>query len=203
MEVNRRQIVLLGAILVLLVSVLYWQSTRTEVTPEEFSAAMRQGAPGAAGALEATPAQAARPRPAAGPEVIPPVGLASLDRAQPEPADSGRDPFRFGSAPAAVPRGALTGRGGGGAAGAQPAVPAPPQEPAGPPPIPLRFIGIARQGEGRMYAVLRDERGIYYGAEGDVVEGRYRILRVSTDTVELSYVDGRGRVTIPMSGGRP
>ncbi|HSP90420.1 MAG TPA: hypothetical protein VLN08_05920 [Vicinamibacterales bacterium] len=200
MEANRRQLVLLGAILVLLASVLYWQSTGTEVTPEEFSAAMRQSAPGAAGALDATPAPAARPRPAAGPAVIPAVGLASLDRAQPEPADSGRDPFRFGSAPAAVPRGGSTGGGFGGAA---PAVPAPPQEPAGPPPIPLRFIGIARQGEGRMYAVLRDERGVYYGAEGDVVEGRYRILRVSTDTVELSYVDGRGRVTIPMSGGRP
>jgi hypothetical protein len=200
-EANRRQFVLLGAILVLLASVLYWQSARTEVTPVEFSAAMRQSAPGAAGAPDAPPA--ARPGPAAGPAAIPAVGLASLDRAQPEPADSGRDPFRFGSAPAAVPGGGSTGRGFGGAAAAQPAVPAPPQEPAGPPPIPLRFIGIARQGEGRMYAVLRDDRGVYYGAEGDVVEGRYRILRVSTDTVELSYVDGRGRVTIPMSGGRP
>jgi hypothetical protein len=54
-----------------------------------------------------------------------------------------------------------------------------------------------------MFAVLRDDRGIYYGAEGDVVEGRYRIIRVSADLVELSYVDGRGRVSIPMSGGRP
>jgi len=195
--------VLLGAILVLLASVLYWQSTGTEVTPEEFSAAMRQSAPGAAGTLDATPAPQARPRLATGPAQIPVVGLANLDRAQPEPADSGRDPFRFGSAPAAVPRGGTPGRNFVGAAPAQPALAAPPQEPAGPPPIPLRFIGIARQGEGRMYAVLRDERGIYYGAEGDVVEGRYRILRVSADTVELSYVDGRGRVTIPMSGGRP
>ena len=153
----------------------------------------------AAGAPDATPA---RPRPAAGPTTIPAVGLASLERAQPEPTDSGRDPFRFGSVPAAVSSGGPTGRGLGSAA-AQPAMPPLPLEPAGPPPIPLRFIGIARQGEGRMYAVLRDERGVYYGAEGDVVEGRYRVLRVSTDTVELSYVDGRGRVTIPMSGGRP
>ena len=194
---------LLGAILVLLVSVLYWQSTQTEVTPEAFSAAMRQSDPGAAGAMDATPAPQGRTKPASAPAQIPAVGLASLDRAQPEPTDSGRDPFRFGSAPAAVSGGSSTGRGFGAAAAAQPAVPAPPQEPAGPPPIPLRFIGIARQGEGRMYAVLRDERGVYYGAEGDVVEGRYRILRVSTETVELSYVDGRGRVTIPMSGGRP
>ncbi len=124
MEANRRQLVLLGAILVLLASVLYWQSTQTEVTPEEFSAAMRQSAPGAAGALDATPAPPARPRPAAGPAQIPAVGLASLDRAQPEPADSGRDPFRFGSAPAAVAErrvdGArLRGRGAGAAGGAR------------------------------------------------------------------------------------
>jgi hypothetical protein len=67
----------------------------------------------------------------------------------------------------------------------------------------LKFIGIAKQGEGRLYAVLRDERGVYYGAEGDVVEGRYRILRVSAEVVEMSYVDGRGRTSIPLSGGRP
>jgi hypothetical protein len=82
-------------------------------------------------------------------------------------------------------------------------MPAEPQEPPGPPPVPLKFIGFAKQGEGRLYAVLRDERGVYYGAEGDVVEGRYRILRVTADAIEVSYVDGRGRTTIPLSGGRP
>jgi hypothetical protein len=82
-------------------------------------------------------------------------------------------------------------------------MPAEPQEPPGPPPVPLKFIGFAKQGQGRLYAVLRDERGVYYGAVGDVVEGRYRILRVAADAIEVSYVDGRGRTTIPLSGGRP
>ena len=200
MKASTRQLVLLGAILAVLAAVLYWNSTRAATTPEEFSAAMAQRTPGAAGAPDAQPASGARPRPS-GPVQIPAVDLASLDRAQPEPADSGRDPFRFESA-----RPPAAGRGGAApppAQQAQPAVPALPREPPGPPPIPLKFIGIARQGEGRMYAVLRDERGIYYGAEGDVVEGRYRVLRVSADVVELSYVDGRGRVSLPMSGGRP
>jgi hypothetical protein len=189
--------VLLGAILAVLAAVLYWNSTRAETTPEQFSAAMAQRTPGAAATPGAQPASGARPRPS-GPVQIPAVDLASLDRAQPEPADSGRDPFRFESA-----RPPASGRGGAAPPPARPAVPALPQEPPGPPPIPLKFIGIAKQGEGRMYAVLRDERGIYYGAEGDVVEGRYRVLRVSADVVELSYVDGRGRVSLPMSGGRP
>jgi len=188
--------VLLGAILAVLAGVVYLQSARPEPTPEEFAASVRRSAPGAAGVPDA-PAPTARSR-ASAPSQIPAVELSSLGVAQPEPADSGRDPFRFESAPAAAPRSGTPG------AGAPPAgQPVMPAEPQGPPPIPLKFIGIARQGAGRLYAVLRDERGIYYGAEGDVVEGRYRILRVSADTVEVSYVDGRGRMSIPLSGGRP
>jgi len=201
-QASRRQLVLLGAILAVLAGVLYWNSTRGETTPEEFSAAMQQQAPGTAGALAAAPAAAARPRPS-GPLHIPAVDLASLGRAQPEPADSGRDPFRFESGAGAAQGSGGAGRGMASPPPVQPVAPALPQEPPGPPPIPLKFIGIAKQGEGRMFAVLRDDRGIYYGAEGDVVEGRYRIIRVSADLVELSYVDGRGRVSIPMSGGRP
>ena len=188
---------LLGAILIVLAVVLYWQSTRQGVTPEEYSAAMSQGAETSAGALNAS----AGPR-AAAPLQIPAVALASLGRVQPEPADTDRDPFRFESAPASGRRGGTAGPGAA-APPPQPAMAAVPQGPPGPPPILLKFIGIAKQGEGRLYAVLRDERGIYHGAEGDVVEGRYRILRVSADRVDVSYVDGRGRTSIPMSGGRP
>ena len=189
---------LLGAILALLVGVLYWQSARTEPTPEEFAASVRQNPPGAPGA----PAAAPRTR-ASAPSHIPAVELSSLGLAQPEPADSGRDPFRFESVPAGSPRSGAPGPGAGGPPPDQPVMPAVPQGPPPPPPIPLKFIGIAKQGAGRLYAVLRDDRGVYYGAEGDVVEGRYRILRVSADTVDVSYVDGRGRTSIPLSGGRP
>ena len=202
MAVSRRQLVLLGAILVLLAFVLYWQTRQQEVTPEEFSAAMSQrpAAPGT-GLEPAPPARAARQ---AGPLRIPAVALGSLAQAQPEPSDSGRDPFRFEAAGAGGGRDARPAAGGTSAAQpVAPAVPPPPQEPPGPPPILLKFIGIAKQGEGRMYAVLRDDRGIYYGAEGDVVEGRFRILRVSADAVEVSYTDGRGRTSIPLSGGQP
>lgn len=198
MAASRRQLVLLGAILVVLALVLYWQSRQQEVTPEEFSAAMGQRPASPGSGLEPPPARAARQ---AGPVRIPAVALGSLAQAQPEPSDSGRDPFRFEAGGGREARPAA-----GGTSAAQPAAPAvppPPQEPPGPPPILLKFIGIAKQGEGRMYAVLRDDRGIYYGAEGDVVEGRFRILRVSADTVEVSYTDGRGRTSIPLSGGQP
>ena len=202
MEASRRQLVLLGAILVVLAVALYWQSAQSDVTPEEFSAAMSQDLRGDAGASGAAPV--APQRRAAVPGPIPAVGLASLAKAQPEPADSGRDPFRFESATSPVP-GSRPGGAPGAAPAAQPLQPAAavPAGPTGPPPITLKFIGIAKQGAGRLYAVLRDDRGVYYGAEGDVVEGRYRILRVSAENVELSYVDGRGRTRIPMAGGPP
>ena len=57
------------------------------------------------------------------------------------------------------------------------------------------------RGEGRLLAVLRDERGIYYGAEGDVIEGRYRILRVVGRLGgRVVRRTARGRTSIPLSG---
>ncbi len=80
-----------------------------------------------------------------------------------------------------------------------------PQLPAGPPPpppIPLRYIGYLDQpGEAPRVAVLSDGRGnVFNGKEGDIIEGRYRVLRIGTDSADLIYVDGRGRQTIRLSG---
>jgi hypothetical protein len=77
-----------------------------------------------------------------------------------------------------------------------------PSGPPPPPPIPLRFIGLVNApGQAGSVAILSDGRGnILYGKEGDAVEGRYRMLRVSPEMVEMSYVDGRGRQTIRLSG---
>ena len=77
-----------------------------------------------------------------------------------------------------------------------------PTGPPPPPPITLRFIGLieAPPRTGRV-ALLSDGRGgLMYGREGDTVDGRYRMLRVGTDSIEMAYVDGRGRQTIRLSG---
>jgi len=83
-----------------------------------------------------------------------------------------------------------------------------PPEPVGPPPvpppppIPLRYIGFLQpQGGSGRIAVLSDGRGtVIDGKEGDVIEGRYRLLRVGNDSADLIYLDGRGRQTIRLSG---
>lgn len=109
-----------------------------------------------------------------------------------------RNPFRF-QAKAPPPRPPSA---------ARPAAPPPefaaPPAPAGPPPpppIPLRFVGIVAARGGGRAAALTDGRGNNFLArEGDIIEGRYTLLRLGPDSVELAYLDGRGRQTIRLSG---
>ena len=61
--------------------------------------------------------------------------------------------------------------------------------------------GVTRQQRAGRVALLSDGRGgLMNGREGDIIEGRYRVLRVGTDSIELAYADGRGRQTIRLSG---
>jgi hypothetical protein len=110
-----------------------------------------------------------------------------------------RNPFRFQpkAAPPAPPRRTS-------ATPPPPVSVAPPvpQGPPPPPPIPLRFIGVveAPAQAGRV-AILSDGRGnVFYGKEGDIIEGRYRLLRVAPDAADIAFIDGRGRQTLRLSG---
>lgn len=114
-----------------------------------------------------------------------------------------RNPFRFQERIAPPPEPG-SGGGGGRRIARQPEFEAPPipTGPPPPPPITLRFIGLieAPPQSGRV-ALLSDGRGgLMHGREGDTVDGRYRMLRVGPDSIEMAYVDGRGRQTIRLSG---
>ena len=87
------------------------------------------------------------------------------------------------------------------AAGA--AVAAGPPPPPPPPPIPLKFLGVVdATNKSQRLAVLSDGRGgiPFWGKEGDIIEGRYRILRIGNESIEMAYLDGRGRQVIRQSG---
>ncbi|HEV3140035.1 MAG TPA: hypothetical protein VGY57_05945 [Vicinamibacterales bacterium] len=82
--------------------------------------------------------------------------------------------------------------------------PGPPPGPPGPPPpapITLKFLGfVVATGKGK-FAVLSDGIGQpVYGKEGDTILGRYRILKIGDESIEMAYLDGRGRTTIRMTG---
>ena len=124
------------------------------------------------------------------------VKLETLERHDDTKSTPGRDVFRFEERRVEAPPPRPSAR--------QPveAVSEVPTGPPPPPPIPLRFIGYLDQaGEVPRVAVLSDGRGnVFNGKEGDVIEGRYRVLRIGNDSADLIYVDGRGRQTIRLSG---
>ena len=133
----------------------------------------------------------------AAPGAVADIRLDLLTATGSDDAAVSRNPFRFQqravAAPAPVRRTAPP---------PQVVAPPVPTGPPPPPPITLRFIGLieAPPRTGRV-ALLSDGRGgLMSGREGDTVDGRYRMLRVGTDSIEMAYVDGRGRQTIRLSG---
>lgn len=177
----RRQVFLLLALVLIGVAIYVWRSSSGTV-----------GGGGAA-APAAGGAQSSRQ--------VNPVGdvkLESLEERGQGDATPSRDLFRFESkrvaSAAPAPRPPVN---------PVPVDPAPPVPtgPPPPPPIPLRYIGYLDQPEVPRVAVLSDGRGnVFNGKEGDIIEGRYRVLRIGTDSADLIYVDGRGRQTIRLSG---
>ena len=182
MAVNRRTLGL-GAMLVIAVVALIAVWSGNGSTP-------------AAAPARATPAG----RNAARPDTAPPaeVKLKALSEARSEPTDLGRNPFRFRPKPAPPPPPSA-------ARTNKPAEPLTPIQmaPAGPPPPPpitLKFIGVVEKADGTRIAVLSDGKRPISGREGEEIEGRYKILKIGEESIDIAYIDGRGRRTIPLTG---
>jgi hypothetical protein len=130
----------------------------------------------------------------------PALKLAALEPVEDKPSAS-RNPFRFGEPPPPPPpppRSVVQ----------APPPPAPVQQgppppPPGPPPIPLKFVGLMQLPNGQKRAALSDGRATLSGGEGDVIDGRYRIVKIGIESIVMEYVDGKGRQTIPLRGTEP
>ena len=121
---------------------------------------------------------------------VPVVNL-DLDRLQTaggQLRESERDPFRFRPKPPPPPPRAPV---------QAPVFEAPVQTgPPPPPPINLKLFGVMTV-NGQRVAAFSDDRGnTITGKEGDVLEGRYRLLRIGPDSVDVAYLDGRGQQPI-------
>jgi hypothetical protein len=126
------------------------------------------------------------------------VKLEALAAARPATGPVERNPFRFQPKPAPPPP-------------PPPKVTPPPPVAAGPPPIvgppppppiPLKFIGIVEK-QGLKVAAMSDCRSTYYGTEGEVIDGRYRLIRIGIESLVIEYVDGKGRTTVRLEGCPP
>jgi hypothetical protein len=130
---------------------------------------------------------------------VPDVHLEALKQPRPASVGGQRNPFRFyvpppppppPPVPVAIAKPQPT----------QPEQPAVPPGPVGPPPITLKYIGFLDNVSGQKIAAFSDCRTTMRGREGDIIDGRYRLVRIGIESVVLEYPDGRGRTTIRMSG---
>lgn len=184
MDRKRQRELVLGALAIVLLAVASWSLTSRTPQPSPTPA-------------PTTPATTqVRPK-----SSIVEVDLKALEAERPEPLESTRNPFRFKPTPAPpLPTAAQVKQKQEQAAAEMAA--RGPVEPPPPPRIPLKYIGDMSDpnNPGKRIAILSDTRSTYYGREGEIVEGRYRIMRIGVESIELAYLDGRGRQTIRQTG---
>ena len=127
------------------------------------------------------------------------VKLDALVAKRPEVDEANRNPFRFTPPPAPPPPPVSQ-------QSSKPLAPVgPPPEPLPPPipPIPLKFMGTVEK-PGMLLAALTDCKGYAYAArEGEIVDGRYRLVKIQVESVILEYSNGTGRTTVRKSGDCP
>jgi hypothetical protein len=187
MQPERRNQIVLGVLVVVLAFATYraWPSSAP-------------AAPDRATRPAASPAAARGSGPGTAPPAAPDVNLDALTNAKPKPVSTERNLFKFKPKPPPPPP-------------PPPRVVAPPPvvatappgppPPPPPPPIAMKFIGIVEAPDrAAKIAVLSDGRHVFHGHEGDIIEGRYRILRIGFESIEMAYLDGRGRQTIRLTG---
>jgi hypothetical protein len=189
---SRRQLPLLVGLIVVLAAVSWWQFGSSTAVPRPAAAGRR---PSAAVKPASSTAEGA------GTLLTRGIGLERLAEDRPAPEEGGRDPFRSGASAS----------GSGGEGESRPAQPAPlpppppiePQRPIGPPPPPpitVKFIGVVKRGDVGKVAVLSDGKNVYYGREGEIVDGRWRIVTIGEESLQIEYADGRGRQTVRLTG---
>ena len=180
-ERARKQLAVLGVLVTVLVIVMFVVS-RGE---------------GPAGGSTAPSNQAGRGAAQKTPLTVADVNLEALKAEHDEPQEPERNPFVFRPRPAPPPPPPPK---------VEPrpvdlAPPVPPGPPP-PPPIPLKFIGVLEiPSQNAKVAILSDGRGgTYHAREGQTVLGQYKLLKIGAESAEMSYVDGRGRQTLRLSG---
>jgi hypothetical protein len=162
----------------------YWPSTPVPGTSAPAQARARAGRTGAA-PVEGGP--------------VGPVRLDALKASRDEPGQAARNPFRF--QPKVVPPSPRETPISDPALRPAPPVPTGPPPPPPVPPIGLKLIGVVERANGVKWAVLSDGKSApMHGKDGDIIDGRYLIVKIGSESVEMSHADGRGRQVIRLTG---
>ena len=70
-----------------------------------------------------------------------------------------------------------------------------------PPPITLKFFGFANKPGETKKVFLSQGEDIFIAGEGDIVDRRYRVLRISTSSVDVEDVINNNRQSLPLTQG--
>ena len=75
---------------------------------------------------------------------------------------------------------------------------------APPPPIPLKFFGFANQPGEPKKVFLSKGDDVFIAGEGEIVDRRYKVVRISATSVEIQDVVVSGPPqSIPLTQGNP
>jgi hypothetical protein len=102
---------------------------------------------------------------------------------------SGRDIFRSQPEPPPIPT------------PVQPALQTGPPTPPPPPPINLKFYGFANSKDGNKRIFLSQGEDIFVAKEGQVIDRRYRIVKINPNSVDVEDVLTNNRQTLPLNAG--
>jgi hypothetical protein len=189
---NRTKVItllVLAGIAVLLLAWEFWPSSPRPASP---LAAKTTAAPTRSGVRRTASGKPVR---TFEPRLDPTLDLDMLNHSeQIKYAGNGRNIFVAGSvAKIEVPKGH-------GVTDVQSEIKAPPPVPP-PPPITLKFFGFAnRPGETKKVFLVQGE-DIFIAAEGDIVDRRYRVLRISPSAVDVEDVINNNRQSLPLTQG--
>ncbi len=76
-----------------------------------------------------------------------------------------------------------------------------PPAPPPPPPIPLKFFGFASAPGAPRKVFLSEGDDVFIAGEGEVVDRRYRVVKINAMSVEIEDVLSNNRQTIPLTQG--
>jgi len=99
---------------------------------------------------------------------------------------SGRDIFQSQPEPVAIPK------------EVKKVIDTGPPPPPPPPPIPLKFYGFSGNKSGPKQVFLSKGEDIFIAKEGQVIDRRYKILKIGPNSVEVEDVLTNNRQTLPL-----
>jgi hypothetical protein len=189
---DNKRLVLLLALLGLAVFFWYYRSGSTEAVPLSALSAAAGRTPAPVTTQPRDPGTArgnVRQTSAPQPTVPQALKLAELEQVPNEP-DAGRNPFLFGvkPPPPAPPQPAYT-----------PPVYTPPPAPPPPPPPEVKLVLklVVDGPDGKKRAYLVDPTGaMFEGVDGQIIDGRYRLVKVERTSAIVEFLDGTGRKTL-------